>query len=228
MIRVKGTINKGRLMLSEPIQLKEGTEFDIIAYVERTTGESLDKKARIVEVGSDSDSGNGTSSVSIGSTGTFITCDSNNSSITGSSIKKEIAKEEGLQYKIKQMMDLIDITTLITLVKEEHPQLSAILIGMMERDRAKVILENLDPSLQGDLIYRLAKQQKVSFDVLNAIYEELTKKFSNEGKEIGNLSGGMESAVELLSIINDSAENNVVDYISSIDKDFGDHVKKQR
>ncbi len=229
MIRVKGTITKGKLMLSEPLPMKEGMEFDVIAYIDRTTGESFDKKAKIIDLDDDYNSNDKENTVSVGSTGRFIKYDDSDNSgkLGNNNTKISITDEESIQYKINKFIDSIDITTLISFLEEEHPQLIAIITEMMERDMAKLFLEKLPPKLQGEVIYRIARQQKVSSDVLKMIYEVLNKKLSHIGKEVGNPSGGMESAITLLNMINKNSEKNAIDYIDSINKEFGDEIKKK-
>ncbi len=229
MIRIKGTVKKGKLVLSEPIILREGSEVDIIAYVERTTGENLDKKTNILDLESENVSEENGKIVSLGSRGGLINKDENHyeEDIRRPSDDNDSSIEDSIQSKLKRMVNSIDLTTLMSFLSEEHPQLIAIVVEMMDRDRAKTFLESVNQNLQGEIIYRIAKQQKVSSAVLNQIYDVVSRKLSQTGKEIVKQSGGMDTAIDLLNILNKNSEKNAIQYIDSMDKGFGNEMKKK-
>jgi flagellar motor switch protein FliG len=229
MIRIKGTVKKGKLVLSEPIMLKEGSEVDIIAYVERTTGENLDKKTNILDLESENVSVENGKTVSLGSRGKLSSTNDERyeDEDRRTTDDSELSIEDSIQYKLKRMVNSIDLTTLMSFLNEEHPQLMAIVVEMMDKDRAKTFLESVNQDLQGEIIYRIAKQQKVSSAVLSQIYEVVSRKLSQTGKEIVKQSGGMDTAIDLINILNKNSEKNAIQYIDMVDKGFSNEMKKK-
>lgn len=214
MIRIRARIKNGKLVLSEPISLKEGTEIDIIAYVERDDGEKLDKQVSVIDI--DSENINESNIINIQEIKNLKQRKS-----------KEISEEENIQSKIRKLLNEVELSALIALIQDEHPQLLAIIIGMLNKEKAQLFLENVDPDLQGELIYRIALQQKVSTTVLNQIYNVLNRKPSLSTKEIGTQSGGLDSAVEILNTLNKKTETNIINYIEKLNNKFCDKIKKK-
>jgi flagellar motor switch protein FliG len=229
MIRIKGTVKKGKLVLSEPINLKEGSELDIIAYVDRTTGENLDKKSNILDLESEHIAEEGGKVVSLGSRGRITRTEEAGyqEDERGTVEDNELSMEDSILSKIKSMLNSIDLSTLISFLNGEHPQLIAILVEMMDRDRAKTFLENIESDLQGEIIYRIGKQQKVSSAVLNQIYNVLNRKLAQTGKDTVSHSGGLDTAVEMIKVVGRNSERNAVKYIEQIDPGFSDEIKKK-
>lgn len=225
MIRIKAHIKNGKLILSEPINLEDDTEVDIIAYVERKDGKKFDKKTNSVQI-EKSDENMST----YNENKKYNTTDDLKLKEKQTAVKpKNLSQsgEEDIQLKMKNLLNSVDLSSLMSLMYGEHPQLTAIIMEMLDKEKAKLFLELSPPELQGELIYRIAKQKKVTSTVMNQIYNILSRKLSLSSRDSSNQSGGMDTAIELLSSISNGAEKNVMRYIDTINKKFGQKLKKK-
>ncbi len=241
MIRLKGIIKKGKLVLSEPLMLDEGAEVDIIAYIERKGGESLDKKSTTIEIEKE-DTGEFIEETMIDNkrvqkkVGNFRKIDKEdslffeNDDITNDddlNYDGNISYDDNIQSKIRKLLNKVELSSLISFMQGEHPQLLAIVVEMLDKEKSKTFIENLSPELQGELVYRIAKQQKVSSSVLNQIFNVINRKLSQTTKEIGNPSGGIDSAIDILNNVSRATEINVINYIDKINKELSEEIKRK-
>jgi flagellar motor switch protein FliG len=240
MIRIKGTIKNGKIVLSEPISLEEGADIDIIAYVERKSGKNLDKKTNTLEIDKNTDTlSHYDESSSYKSDKKYIDEEKMNSeALKDKQQQRDITTphrmssmrhndEEDIQSKMKKLLNSVDLSSLLSLLYGEHPQLLAIIIEMLDKEKAKLFLETSPPELQGELIYRIAKQKKVASTVMNQIYNILSRKLSQSTRELGNQSGGLDTAIDLLNNISSGTEKNVMRYIDTVNSKFGQKLKKK-
>ncbi len=239
MIRIKGTIKNGKIVLSEPISLEEGADIDIIAYVERKSGKNLDKKTNTLEIDKNTDMPSDyDESSSYKSDKKYSDEEKPESEAPKDKQQQRNAiphrmssigynDEEDIQSQMKKLLNSVDLSSLLSLLYGEHPQLLAIIIEMLDKEKAKLFLESSPPELQGELIYRIAKQKKVASTVMNQIYNILSRKLSQSTRELGNQSGGLDTAIDLLNNISSGTEKNVMRYIDTVNSKFGQKLKKK-
>lgn len=56
-------------------------------------------------------------------------------------------------------------------IRNEHPQVAALIFSQLRVEKTAEILSLLDPELQGEITYRLAMMDKISSDVIDEIEE---------------------------------------------------------
>lgn len=219
MIRAKGKIKKGKVVLTSPVNYKDGADVDLIIYINRDDGENLDKRATTFDIDVDNNI-------------QFIK-ERSKTSIDDSDEKSEREtktyddKDESIQSRLEMLVNRVELSILITFLQNEHPQLTAIVIEMLDKSRAVSFMEALPAELQGELILRISKQKKVSSDVLSHIYDVISKKLSQSGKEIGNRSGGIDSAVEILSRMNNIAGGKLLKHLEDFNKGLSEELRKK-
>lgn len=126
---------------------------------------------------------------------------------------------------------------LYNLLKEEHPQLIAIMLSYAKRTVAKEVLEKFPEDRQTDLLSRMAKLNKISGQVIQELGTFVAsqaqeksvavddKKEDEEGGE--QVLEGIEHALKLLKSIPRSKANKIIAEIEKTDKELADLLAKK-
>lgn len=113
-----------------------------------------------------------------------------------------------------------------SLLEKEHPQTIALILSTQHVQHASDILACLSEELQADVVYRIAKIEKVSPDVITGIEEALNKEL---GRSIGQEQrqvGGLNKVVELLGHMQDNLDADILENIEETDMEMAEEIRK--
>lgn len=100
------------------------------------------------------------------------------------------------------------------MLKNEHPQVMAIVLSYFEPDQAAIVLQGIPERFRTEVIYRIATlntiQPKALFD-LNAIFENQASDAS--GGKMATI-GGVKRAAEILNLVGGGADAKILDEIA--------------
>ena len=102
-----------------------------------------------------------------------------------------------------------DGDALCLLVKEEHPQLIAMLLSHVDTPLASQVIECLEPDLQVDVAKRLFSIATVSSDVLRNVGRVLEIKIPRMSDRNEVADSGHEKLAEILELVSKSAEEHI-------------------
>ena len=119
----------------------------------------------------------------------------------------------------------VDPAYIADVIKDEHPQLVAILLVHLSSEQAGKVLELLDEEKKSNVVLRIAKLSEVNTSALKELEELVESRFSQEmNTKIKNL-GGIKTAANILNNVDKETENNIVDEIKKIDEELCDEIK---
>lgn len=119
----------------------------------------------------------------------------------------------------------IDPTYIAEVMKDEHPQLIAILLVHLKTEQAGKVLELLYENKKSDVLIRVAKLSEVNSSALKELEDIVENRFSNEtNTKIKNL-GGVGAAAEILNNVGKETENSIVEEINKIDGELCEEIK---
>jgi flagellar motor switch protein FliG len=127
-----------------------------------------------------------------------------------------------------QWMDPVAVADLL---RQEHPQIVAVILVHLAPDQASAVLQHFPPMLRNDVMIRLATLDDVQPVALQELGAVLTRVLA--GGESGSrpARGGFRTATEVLDLMDTGAETAVLDYIRSADADLArrlsDHLPAQ-
>jgi len=116
-----------------------------------------------------------------------------------------------LQVRPFDFVRRVDPEHLFTFIKEEHPQILALILSYLEPEKAAVILQKFPSVSQVDIIRRIEILGKTSPEVLREIERVLEKKLASLSIEDYCISGGMESSKEILKCFAPATKKQLVD-----------------
>jgi len=113
------------------------------------------------------------------------------------------------------------------LLEKEHPQTIALVLSTQHVQHASDILSCLPEEMQADIVYRIAKIEKVSPDVITGIEEALNKEL---GRSIGREQkqvGGIDKVVDLLGHLQNNLDADILDSIEETDEEMAEEIRKK-
>jgi flagellar motor switch protein FliG len=105
------------------------------------------------------------------------------------------------------------------MLRQEHPQIIAIVLSYLESDQAAQILTQLPEENRADILMRIATLDGVHPTALSELDEVLEKQFSTSGAT-GNAAGfgGPKAAAEILNLIGSAQEGTIMGQIAKTDE----------
>ncbi len=110
-------------------------------------------------------------------------------------------------------------------LRGEHPQTIALILAHLDPGHVAAILREIDPALGGDVMFRIAKMEKVSPDMISlverAIGSEADLAFSQGMSSVG----GPAAVAAVLNLVSTSLEKEVLDLVAEKDAQLSDAIK---
>ena len=115
----------------------------------------------------------------------------------------------------------MDAPSVAQLIRDEHPQIIAIVLAHLEPDLAADVLVLLPSRLRPELVTRVATMDTVPPSALSELDALLDRRFSDNPNVQSTPVGGLDRAASLLNFLDASLETEVLDEIKNIDPDLG-------
>ena len=110
-------------------------------------------------------------------------------------------------------------------LRGEHPQTIALILAHLDPGHVANIIREIDPSLGGDVMFRIARMEKVSPDMIalveRAIGNEADMAFSQSMSSVG----GPAAVAAVLNLVSSSLEKEVLDLVAERDPQLSDQIK---
>ncbi|MCD6582643.1 MAG: flagellar motor switch protein FliG [Desulfuromusa sp.] len=113
------------------------------------------------------------------------------------------------------------------LLENEHPQTVALILSTQKEDHTSRILTELPDELRGDIMYRIAKIDNVSPDVINQIEEALQREVGVVVGKDRKQVGGIEKVVEILGKMDKGADQVILTSIEAADPDLAEEIRRR-
>jgi flagellar motor switch protein FliG len=109
-------------------------------------------------------------------------------------------------------------------LRGEHPQTIALILAHLEAGHVASILRELDPALGGEVMFRIARMEKVSPEMISlverAIVSEADLAFSGM-----STVGGPAAVAAVLNLVSTSLEKEVLDLVTERDANLSDQIR---
>jgi flagellar motor switch protein FliM len=111
-------------------------------------------------------------------------------------------------------------------IVQEHPQLVALVLSHLEPALAACVLDRIPAAMQPDVTERICALSRVSPEILRLVEEILEKKLATVAPD-DSVSGGIEAAVEILSVVPRGLEKMVVESLERTNPALAEEIKKR-
>ena len=105
----------------------------------------------------------------------------------------------------------MDARAISDIIRQEHPQIQAIVIAYLESDLSAEVLAFLPENMRLDIIIRVAKLDTVQPDALNELNNILERQFSGSSSTQKRRIGGTKVAADIMTNLEGSIESEIMD-----------------
>ena len=113
-------------------------------------------------------------------------------------------------------LDQVSPRLLSQVLRNEHPQTLALILGHLQPDQAASLLTSLPAGVRAEVLMRLARLESVPEDMLLEVDRVLTSQLIAMGGKEGKKVGGVQSVAEILNAVDRATEEEV---LSEIEED---------
>ncbi len=118
-----------------------------------------------------------------------------------------------------------DPAQLAAVIRNEHPQIIAVLLAFLDPDHTAAVLKGFDTRLGTEILLRMARMEKIHPDVLKVVESSLGAESDlSFGKE-GSKAGGPEAVAEILNRTTASLEKELMDGLMHRDPELAEKIK---
>jgi flagellar motor switch protein FliG len=110
------------------------------------------------------------------------------------------------------------------LIRGEHPQVIALILAHLDARHASGIVEEMEPTLAAEVLYRMGRMEKTSPDMLSLIEEALSSKADVTFSQEMTLSGGPGAVAKVLNRIAGPLDKQLLQTITQQDADLGAQI----
>lgn len=114
-----------------------------------------------------------------------------------------------------------------SLLENEHPQTVALILSTQREDHASRVLMELSEDLRGELMYRIAKIENVSPEVISRIEDALQREIGVVVNQDKKQVGGVDKVVEILGRMEKGADQLILTGIEAADVDLAEEIRRR-
>lgn len=122
---------------------------------------------------------------------------------------------------------LMEPGTIAGLLQNEHPQTIALILSTQKADLTGRILPHFSEELKSDVIYRIARIDKVSPEVLSKIEEALQREIGGVVNQEQQQVGGVDKVVEILTQMEKGIDLKILEHIEEQDPEMAEEIRRK-
>ena len=112
------------------------------------------------------------------------------------------------------------------MLKEEHPQVVAVVASHLSRERAAEVLALLPEQLRADAVMRIASLDSIQRAAISELDEMMERRIADANGDTAKGLGGKRAAAEIVLKLGSSLEEEVLGHIREVDDDLGNQIKE--
>ncbi len=120
----------------------------------------------------------------------------------------------------------IDPQTLLTFIRDEHPQTLALMMSHLPGAYGAEVLSGLEPDKQLEVIRRIAAMGRTSPEATTELEKGLQQRLSNMVNSPQSQAGGVASVAEILNVAERSVERNIMETLGRDDPELSDDIRR--
>lgn len=133
----------------------------------------------------------------------------------------------GMETRPLETISRMQPTMVAGLLAEEHPQTVSLVLSTQHTAHASEILAHLPEEIRADVIYRIAKIEKVSPEVITKIEDALHREIGIVGSKEQSMVGGLDKVVDILNNMQNQMDAEILEDIEETDPDMVEEIRKR-
>ncbi|QSA98541.1 flagellar motor switch protein FliG [Methylococcus sp. EFPC2] len=131
----------------------------------------------------------------------------------------------GRNSKGLEQLKWMDARSIADLLRQEHPQIVAIIMSLLDSDQAAEVLGFLPERSRADVIMRVATLQGVHPQALMELDEIMEKQLLGNANVKSSTIGGVNTAASILNLMESSLEAVIMEQVAENDADLAQKIQ---
>jgi flagellar motor switch protein FliG len=132
----------------------------------------------------------------------------------------------GRSSKGLEALKWMDSRAVAELIRQEHPQIIAIVLAYLDGDQSAAILAQFPDWLRADVVMRIATLDGIQPSALHELDEVIEKQFAGKtGALKTSIIGGVKTAANILNFMDSSQEGALVEQIRKVDESLSTKIQ---
>jgi flagellar motor switch protein FliG len=119
----------------------------------------------------------------------------------------------------------MDARAIADMIRNEHPQIIAIILSYLDSDQAADILGHFSERQRPDLLLRIATLDTVQPSALNELNAVIEKQVSGSASVQSSAMGGVKAAADILNYVDSTIEQSVMEQLRDADEELSQEIE---
>ena len=119
-----------------------------------------------------------------------------------------------------EILKWMDARSIADMIRNEHPQVVAIILSVLEYDVAADVLNYLPAESRPEIIQRIAKLETVQPSAMEELEAIMKKQFASNSSAKSSSFGGVKAAAKIMNFVKVELEGSIMKGLSDIDEDL--------
>ncbi len=133
----------------------------------------------------------------------------------------------GRNSKGIEALKWLDPRAVADMLRNEHPQIVAIVLSHLDADHAADTLKFLPARVQSDILMRIATMDGVQPQALQELDDVLDRQLSGNATTNTSMLGGVRTAANIMNLMEGSREAEIMESIKDNDSDLGTRIEDE-
>lgn len=125
------------------------------------------------------------------------------------------------------LLDWLDAGEIAAMVKDEHPQIAAVLLVNLDPAVAAQVIEQLPDAMQPDVLHRIATLGPISPDALDMLRDVLSRRAGAAQSTAAVPLGGVKEAAAIMNNARKATEQRVMPKVAKISKETAKAIEEE-
>jgi len=119
----------------------------------------------------------------------------------------------------------MDARAISDVIRQEHPQIQAIVIAYLDSELSAEVLSHLPESMRLDIMVRVARLDTVHPEALSELNHILERQFSGSSTTQKRRIGGTKVAADIMTNLDGSIETEIMDALGEVDEELSTTIQ---
>ena len=133
----------------------------------------------------------------------------------------------GRDSKGLESLKWMDARSVADMIRQEHPQIIAIVLSYLDSDQAAEILSLLPDRARSDVIMRIATLDGIPPSALSELDDVIQRQSTGSENVKSSSVGGVRTAAEILNLVDGVTEQGVLDAVKKSDEGLGQRIQDE-
>lgn len=134
---------------------------------------------------------------------------------------------KSLQSKAFEFLNKADYKNLLATIQNEHPQTIALILSYTRADQAAMLIANLPPEKQVDVVQRIATMDRTSPDIVKIVENNLANKFANILSVDFTQFGGVDYVADIMNNMDRANEKSIFDDLNRKNAELSEEIRQK-